>query len=79
MKAERLRTVTWQVKRVQYGSGGYRETPRGLILENFVTHANVRNRADNRLPKVGILHRTDTSKYHSPNVAYDRLPQLPKV
>lgn len=43
---------TFQVPRVQYGTGGYRQMPRGLVLETFLTHANPYNVADNRIPKV---------------------------
>lgn len=41
-----------QIKRVQYGSSGYRETPRGLTIENFLSHARVGDIEANRLPKV---------------------------
>ncbi|CAM9472050.1 unnamed protein product [Laminaria digitata] len=39
-------------KRVQYGSAGYRLTPRGLTLENFLMHAPEKAATENRLPKV---------------------------
>ena len=41
-----------QARRVQYGSAGNRETPRGLTLENFLMHAPLNSSTKNRLPKV---------------------------
>ena len=48
--------LTLQVMRVQYGSGNLIETPRGLVLENFLTHADPRNARENRFPKVSAMH-----------------------
>lgn len=37
---------------MQYGSGGFQETPSGLVLENFLTHAPEHDSKLNRIPKV---------------------------
>lgn len=44
--------ASYQVHRVQYGTGGYSETPQGLIIEAFLTHAHLQDFKANRLPKV---------------------------
>ncbi|CAN0160707.1 unnamed protein product [Ascophyllum nodosum] len=49
-----------QVNRIQYGSAGYRETPRGLTIENFLTHAKDKAWRANRLPKI-VLNVEPTS------------------
>ncbi|CAN0001473.1 unnamed protein product, partial [Scytosiphon promiscuus] len=33
-------TCCVQVPRIKFGSGGYSETPRGLLIDNFITHQN---------------------------------------
>lgn len=41
-----------QVPRVQYGTSGYQQQPRGLLLESFLRHADPAIFTDNRFPKV---------------------------
>ncbi len=45
-------SVLMKVPRVMYGTGGHDEMPRGMLLEVFQTHADIRNFRVNRLPKV---------------------------
>ena len=42
-----------QVPRVQYGTSGIRQQPRGLLLETFLKHAHPGVFDGNRYPKVG--------------------------
>lgn len=41
-----------QVSRIKYGSSGFSEIPRGLVIENFVMHADPTNEKINGPPKV---------------------------
>lgn len=52
-----------QVPRVQYGTSGYQQQPRGLLLETFLKHAHPRIFADNRFPKVGRQTNRDDGSY----------------
>lgn len=47
-------TCCLQVRRVQYGSSGHRETPQGLTIETFLSHARLSDGHSNRLPKVVV-------------------------
>ncbi|CAM9979334.1 unnamed protein product [Ectocarpus sp. 6 AP-2014] len=48
------RTCCALVSRVQYGSAGHDEMPRGLLLENFLMHSHPGPQFGNGLPKVMV-------------------------
>ncbi|CAM9223281.1 unnamed protein product [Hapterophycus canaliculatus] len=67
------------VPRIQYGSGGFSETPRGLVMENFLTHQAFNSKrvnqkvmvnldpteSDNVAPRLRSMHNADGCVCHS--------------
>ncbi|CAM9477808.1 unnamed protein product, partial [Ectocarpus sp. 8 AP-2014] len=72
----RSTTCCLQVSTVQHGTSGFSKSPRGLLLENFLTHADPTSPELNGPPKVFLRFRDDASGTASESSGEDVNPPV---
>ncbi|CBN78982.1 hypothetical protein Esi_0158_0032 [Ectocarpus siliculosus] len=72
----RSTTCCLQVSTVQHGTSGFPKSPRGLLLENFLTHADPTSPELNGPPKVILRFRDDASGTASESSGEDVNPPV---